>query len=233
MPDLAPRRGAPRALALLAASLLAGGCMGTPTREVLLPKALKGARVTADGDDAYELKQGVSAVVPLTAGVQVVRVEAAGRAALVERMNIVVNDPKAVAEGVNVLVARIDEGLTHRTIIAFPEEPLMHLGHDFEPPAASEGLILLASRVDASATVDGRALPPFQARKGMLYQAFVTRPLFVRVAPGKHRVVFAAPGAPEAAAEVELEAGTYEVLGASLRRKEKAADPGTAVDLTK
>jgi len=222
------------AAALVAAPLLASGCMGQATREILLPKNLKGARVLTDGDAATEFgSQGIAAKIPFGDGPQVVVIEPAGALPpLVERMTIKVNDPKATVEGVNTLVARINEGWTYRSIVAYPEEPLLHLGHDFEPPTQGEGAILLVSRIDARATVDGKELPAFTPRKGMLYQAFVSKPMVVKLNPGTHKVVFTAPGAPTLETEAIVVAGQYDVLGATLKKKEKPTSESGAIDMT-
>jgi hypothetical protein len=209
-------------LAALALASLAAGCMGEATREILLPKQLAGAVVTADGEPPVEARGEIEASVPLRAGEQVVRVEPARARPLVERVHVSVNDPKAPRTGVNVIAAKLDEGALHRTKISGYEadhDPLSSLGHDFEPPVAGEGVVLVASEPETRVAVDGAArADALPAKPGTVYDRYKTRAVVVRLAPGRHKVEFGKAGFEPCAAEVEVRAGEYEVLGATLAK---------------
>jgi hypothetical protein len=197
------------------------GCMGEPTREILLPAKLKGAKVTTDGEEAIAVRQEIVSVVPLRAGVQVVRVEPARGVPLVQRTRIFVNDPKAERVGENVIVAKVEQSTLRRTVVSFPEDPLNHLGHDFEPPASGEGVVLLSSQRGARATVDGRVVA-LSEKPGIYNDAYVTGGVVVKLPPGKHRVEFAKAGFRSCAVDVEVKKGEYEVIGATLGKAQEA-----------
>lgn len=212
--------------ALLA--LLGAGCMGTPTRGILLPGKLKGARLTADGDDPERVSNAIEHVVPLVAGTQVIRVEMPKMPALVQRTRIFVNDPAAERVGENVIVAKIDQGALSRTIIAFPIDALAQLGHDFEPPQAGEGVVLLCSETRTAVVIDGAPRKdPLPGKPGVRYDWYPTKPVVMKLKPGKHRIEFNKPGFRPYACELEVHAGEYEVVGVTLA-KEPSAGPEEA-----
>jgi hypothetical protein len=213
-------------LPALVLATLASGCMGDPTREILLPAKLKGAKLTADGQEPLEVKQGIAVKIPFGEGVQVIRVETPGRPALVERMRIFVNDPAAERAGENVIVAAIDTKALSRTIIAFPEDPITNLGHDFEMPREGEGLVLLSSVPDPVVKINGTQFKEPLVKKAAVYShSYVTRGMAVRLKPGKHRVEFSKPGHRSWAGDVEVGPNEYHVVGVTLMKE--AAPPAT------
>jgi hypothetical protein len=213
-------------IAAAAGLALAGaGCMGEPTREVLLPSRLKGAKVTADGREPVQIQHDIAVTIPLRSGVQVVRIEPAKGAPIVERSRLFVNEPGAERAGENVVIAKVDQGWFSRTTIAFPDDPISNLGHDFDPPADGEGVILLASEPTVAVAIDGAPRPePLDGPKGLRYQSYKTRPAVVRLAAGKHRVEFRKPGFAPCAVEVEVVRGEYALLGATLAAPAKPVD---------
>lgn len=207
---------------LATVALAGGGCMGDPTREILLPGRLKGAKVTADGEQA-RVKQGLAAEVPLRAGTQVVRVETGKRPALVQQTRIFVNDAEADRAGENVILATIDQRVGFRSVIFFPDDALADLGHDFEPPVAGEGVILLSSQPDTAFAIDGKPASALKNRPGKQYTSYVTRPEVLRLAPGKHMVELTKRGFRPFRREVEVVKGEYRLIGASLASEAAAA----------
>ncbi|HVY62841.1 MAG TPA: hypothetical protein VHF22_14385 [Planctomycetota bacterium] len=219
---------------LLAAALapLLGGCLGTPTRGVLLPNALRGARVFYDGEPVEEVRHDVEAVVPIEEGVHTVRVETRGAAAIVQRTRVIVNAALAERTGENAVLANISGGMGYRAILVYPSapftDPIGNLEPTWQAPRSGEGVVLLASETGTAVAIDGRpvagALP---SKPGRVRDPYPTSGTTVKLAPGKHRLEFSKPGFEALPVEVDVKKGEYAVIGATLARAEKQEGGGS------